>query len=426
MHLNKDNTQTSRLRLQIWGLVIGMALLSLGFALAPLRAQPASVHLAAGNPSRAQPDVNTPANYLLIRDQYALSYDRDRGIPNWVSWRLIATDLVAADPTANPVVRCDTGGQEPPLPGFRPDPLLPEDWYRVRSADYTNSGFDRGHLTPSDDRKATQADNCATFFMTNIVPQAPSNNRGVWAQLEAYSRDLTGDGSTLYIVAGGEGVRYTIAEGRVTVPGYVWKAILILPPGVSDPALATEAAAIAVSMPNLNSVGTGWQRYQVSVDCIESLTGLDLFDALPDALEADVERAGLRCVQVHLPLLQVASAGAPPEPTPEPTPAVVTIVLVEYDPPGDDALGEYVLLRNTGGGTATMAGWTLTDEANVIYRFPAFALAPGAEVRVWVRSGVDDAENLYWGRGQAVWNNTGDTATLRDATGALVDVYVYP
>jgi endonuclease G len=148
-----------------------------------------------------------------------------------------------------------------PLPGFQPDPLLPEGWYRVRTGDDTNSGFDRGHMTPSDDRKSTQPDNCATFFMTNIVPQAPTHNRGVWAQLEAYSRSLTADGSTLFVVAGVEGLRYTIGEANIAVPGYLWKAVLVLPPGVSDPSLAGAATAFAVSIPNVNSVGGGWQRY---------------------------------------------------------------------------------------------------------------------------------------------------------------------
>ncbi len=416
-------------------LIMLLMTLALLLGVMPLRAQPVSIHLAAGNPSDAQSDLNLPDNYLLIRDQYALSYDRDRGTPNWVSWRLTTADLDRNDP---PLPRCDASGQNPPLPGFQPDRTLPEGWYRVRSADYTNSGFDRGHMVPSEDRKATQEDNCATFFMTNIVPQAPTNNRGVWAQLEAYGRTLTADGSTLYIVAGGEGTRFTIADGNVAVPGYMWKAILVLPPGVSDPAQATAATAIAVSIPNLNSVGSGWARYQVSVTCIESLTGLSLFSALPAGVAETVKSSGPGCVRVYLPLQQARAAEPDPlptpdpvptplpTPTPDPTPAAVQIAFIEYDPPGDAVAGEYLLLRNPGGSATELTGWTLNDATNTTYTFPVFTLAAGAEVRLWVRVGVDDAENLYWGRAQAVWNNTGDTATLRDASGALVDLYTYP
>jgi len=73
-----------------------------------------------------------------------------------------------------------------------------------------------------------------------------------------------------------------------------------------------------------------------------------------------------------------------------------------------------------------MTGWTLADASGATYRFPEFTLAPGAEVRVWVRAGADTATDLYWGRSQPVWNNSGDTAVLRDAAGAEVSRFVYP
>jgi len=73
-----------------------------------------------------------------------------------------------------------------------------------------------------------------------------------------------------------------------------------------------------------------------------------------------------------------------------------------------------------------MASWTLRDLANNAYTFPSLTLAAGAEVRVWTKAGTDDAANLYWGRAQAVWNNTGDTAILRDAVGTEVARLTYP
>jgi Lamin Tail Domain len=95
------------------------------------------------------------------------------------------------------------------------------------------------------------------------------------------------------------------------------------------------------------------------------------------------------------------------------------------DPPGSDVDGEYVRIRNDGTSSVTMTGWTLRYLADAVYTFPAFTLSPGAEVLVWVRAGVNDAANLYWGRGSAVWNNLGDTAILRDASGGAVARFSY-
>jgi hypothetical protein len=120
---------------------------------------------------------------------------------------------------------------------------------------------------------------------------------------------------------------------------------------------------------------------------------------------------------------------APPE---EPVAAAgmtltgVAISYIEYDPPGRDIDGEYVLIANATDAPVEMAGWTLSDgDAKHVYTFAAFSLAAGAEVKLWTKAGADDANNLYWRSRGAVWNNDGDTGTLRDAGGATVSVYTY-
>jgi endonuclease G len=415
---------------------IALLLLALVLLLRPpVAAQSSSVHLTMGNPSSATADASAPANYLIVRDQYALSYHRDRGIPNWVSWHLAASDL----------------GDTPRYDGnFITDTSLPTGWYQVRHSDYTNSGYDRGHMTPSADRTASEADNQATFLLTNIIPQAPANNQGVWANLEGDSRELVAAGNELYIVAGGTGTARTIAAGKVAVPTDVWKVILVLPAGDNDVTRVTTATQlIAVTIPNTNTVVADWTTYTTSVDCIEQATGYDLLTALDDAIEAALEAQGGSCTVAqpdYRLLIPMARNGAIPSqptatpttgptsaptvsptasptasPTPTGTPTIgITIVEVLADPPGSDADGEYVRIRNDGTSPVTMTGWTLRDEADTVFTFPAFTLAPAAEVRVWVRAGVNDAANLYWGRGSAVWNNTGDTAILRDAAGVEV------
>jgi endonuclease G len=60
----------------------------------------------------------------------------------------------------------------------------------VRPNDYTGSGYDRGHIAPSADRTRHEADNSATFLMSNRMAQVPEINKGVWSDLKEYCRRL--------------------------------------------------------------------------------------------------------------------------------------------------------------------------------------------------------------------------------------------
>jgi len=133
-------------------------------------------------------------------------------------------------------------------------------------------------------------------------------------------------------------------------------------------------------------------------------------------------------VNSYLPFLKnsppTPTATSTPTPT-SPPPVNVQIVYIEYDPPGPDEDGEFVRLDNLGGSNATMTNWTLRDDANHVFTFPPFTLTVGASARVWTGSGSDNSANLYWGSGAAIWNNAGDTATLRNSNGQVIDVCTY-
>ena len=106
--------------------------------------------------------------------------------------------------------------------------------------------------------------------------------------------------------------------------------------------------------------------------------------------------------------------------------SALTIAQVEWNPPGPDLEGEYVMITNRGEDIQDMTGWTLSDADYHTYSFPtSFFLCSKCSVRVWTKSGTDVVTNLYWGRSSAVWDNTGDCAYLRDGAGTLVDSYCY-
>ena len=124
---------------------------------------------------------------------------------------------------------------------------------------------------------------------------------------------------------------------------------------------------------------------------------------------------------------QPAAAEIPPGQAFAPASAEgLAITYIEYDPPGSDQAGEYVRVRNGTGADVDMTGWTLRDAGNKhVFTFPAFTLAPGAEVQIWTRGGAADAANLFFGSRGAIWNNTGDTAILADAAGNEISRYSY-
>jgi len=233
-----------------------------------------SEHLTMGNPSNAVTNVNQPNNYLMEKPQYSMSYSRDNGGPNWVSWHLDTSWL----------------GSTPRQDDFRADTTLPTGWYRVQATDYSGSGFDRGHMCPSADRTITVTANSATFLMTNMIPQLPANNQGVWANLENYSRTLVSQGNELYIISGGQGLRFFIANGHVAVPAQTWKVIVVLPVGSNDVSrVTTSTRTIAVVIPNSGTINSDWRTYRVSVDQVEAITGFDFFSNVSSGIQAVIE-----------------------------------------------------------------------------------------------------------------------------------------
>ena len=243
-------------------------------------------HLLLGNPSGAVANAKEYDNFLIERKEFSLSYNKSKATANWVAWR------------AAPEWNGDTQRSN----DFRPDPLLPASWYRASSNSYKNSGFDRGHLCPSGDRDADAASNSTTFYMTNIVPQAPNNNQGAWHSLELYLRDKVEAGNEIYTYAGvygkgGEGKNgkaLYIDGNAITVPAYVWKIAVILPNGKNDIArINANTEVIAVFMPNNQGIGKeNWQDYRQTVAYIVSKTGYTFFSSLPKALQTALAAKG--------------------------------------------------------------------------------------------------------------------------------------
>ena len=235
-----------------------------------------------GNPSSATAVATATTNYLIARPQYALSYNNSTREPNWVSWNLTTADVGTSGRSAN----------------FFQDTSLPAGFYQVLTTDYSGSGYDRGHMCPSGDRTITDADNEATFFMTNMIPQSPDNNQGVWANFESECRSIAAAGNEVLIISGPSGYAGASIASGVAIAGYTWKIAVVVPSGSGTAVsrITSATRVIAIKIPNIAGVrSTPWQNYITTAGQIETDTGYTFFTELPasvaTALRAKIEGA---------------------------------------------------------------------------------------------------------------------------------------
>lgn len=233
-----------------------------------------------------------PNDFLIRRRQFAASYNASRGQPNWVSYEYDARQSGGED-------RCNC---------FTTDPLtvaagLPA----VTTADYTGSGYSRGHMARSADRTTTNVENASTFYLSNIVPQIQDQNAGPWATLENQLGDSTRAGRAVYVAAGPQfntpgALRYLNNAGKVAIPDSTWKVALVVgrnpdgtPKGLPNVQTWDDLAGvtvIAVMMPNIGTaqgLNADWRAYLRTPDQVEAVTGLDVLNLLQDQYEAALE-----------------------------------------------------------------------------------------------------------------------------------------
>lgn len=231
-----------------------------------------NINVALGVPT----DQNLTDDHLIERTQYVLSYNLYRKVANWVSWNLDSSWY----------------GDAPRYSGnFIADTSLPDSFYKVKHSDYTNSGYDRGHMVRSEERTRTIEDNKATFLMTNILPQHPDLNRGVWLNLEYHCEDLCKkEKKKLFVIAGGVFHSEKRIKNSVAIPDSCFKIIVVLNNGESIESITDSTEVIAVMMPNFAGVrNEKWQSYLTTIRRIENSTGYNFLSNLSDGLQQTIE-----------------------------------------------------------------------------------------------------------------------------------------
>lgn len=202
---------------------------------------------------------------IVTHNFYTLSYAEKHEQAEWVAYELQKSQVVSSD--------------------FKRPYFVEDRKVKTGSADWKNykkSGYDKGHLCPAGDRKFSYNAFHETFLTSNISPQDNDFNRGVWNKLEQQTRYWAKKYDGVYVITGGvleKGLKKIGKEG-VSVPKYFYKIILDTSNG--------KYKTLTFLIPNKNS-NQSFYKYVVTIDEIETLTGIDFFPNLEDVVEGSLE-----------------------------------------------------------------------------------------------------------------------------------------
>jgi endonuclease G len=201
---------------------------------------------------------------------YGFVYDEAHEQAKWVAYSLTKKEAMGS------LERSDQ---------FKEDPIVPTG--TATNADYAKSGFDRGHLAPAADMRWSTQSMDESFYYSNMSPQVPAFNRGIWKKLEEQVRDWAISMDSILIVTGPilEPNLPSIGKNKVSVPKYYFKAILDFK--------GSHSKAIAFVLPNEGSK-LPLMDFALTIDELEHRTNMDFFYQLADDLEQKIESSNCK------------------------------------------------------------------------------------------------------------------------------------
>lgn len=221
-------------------------------------APPANISIQWENMATGYPLAHT-SDTILRYTGFHLGYNEQFEQAAWVAYVLTREEIESGT-----VERSDN---------FRPDTSIRSG--SATPADYRRSGFDRGHLAPAGDMKWDHLAMSESFLMSNMSPQVPSFNRGIWRSLETKVRNWAQEKDSLYVITGPlfSPSDSLIGENGVGVPSYYFKVLVDLSPPDHD--------MIAFLLPNARS-SEELISFALSVDSLEQISAYDFFGAAPE------------------------------------------------------------------------------------------------------------------------------------------------
>ena len=214
--------------------------------------------------------------HVLVNQGYVSGYDAGIQDPRWVETRFFAVN--------NP---SSAGRPEQ----FSPDERI-EPEYQVNTHYWTATGYDRGHMAPNWGVSICYGREAQiqTFLLTNVIPQTPALNRGLWETLEKIiSNDYAERFGQVWVICGpifGSNLG-TLKDGKVLIPDGCYKIVVRVDQDGSPHALAFE---MPQDLPWVHQQQALLQ-YLTSISKIEQDTGMGFFPDLPAGTKTTLENA---------------------------------------------------------------------------------------------------------------------------------------
>ena len=236
----------------------------------------------SANKAPAKPSTKTfkiPANTEIPRlkekrqeqvikhEGYTVSYNSEYRIANWVAYELTATEA-----KSKKTERSNKFVSDPQVKGAT-----------AMNEDYTRSGYDRGHLAPAGDMKWSAKAMRESFYLSNICPQKPKLNRGIWKDLEEQCRLWALDNGSLLIVTGPviTGDMKRLGKNKVAIPKSFYKVLCYY----SEKGYK----GIGFLFENRDYKDNSLKSMVIPIDSVEKVTGIDFFPSIPDDQEKEME-----------------------------------------------------------------------------------------------------------------------------------------
>ena len=182
-------------------------------------------------------------------------------------------DTRTAEYVVEHVTKQSVSGHAKRQDDFRVDPEIKKEHQSLLS-DYKGHPYDRGHLAPAGNNTQNDKIMSESFLLSNMVPQVPNNNRGIWKQLETYVREWALKGMDIYVVSGTIYRRNskTIGDNKVGVPDKLFKVIID----------KTTGNSIAFIFPNTELPVGDLVKYATNVKAVEDATAIKFMPGLTD------------------------------------------------------------------------------------------------------------------------------------------------